>query len=372
MNTRRIAVPALFTVLLTAFAIAQEVEDIKVYLVRQAAQPPALDGKLDEACWSEADVVDDFGYTSYFNQNRTLAIPRTEARFLWNERYLYIGLTAFEKDIEGVRRVVSNPGTAIFWRDLFEIHIDATHNRKTRYQLMANPNEERYVDATFDRGYAIEHESAWGLCADWTLKAHYGADRWTLEIAVSLADMKVSSRLGAHLGLNVARFRFVEGTQFLCWNGQGGSHHDLKQFATAILVGPGKTTIRDALRLAYPDIDQRTVRLLRADGYTILDRGQSRDLTFAEIVQRDAAETLRKLDEAARALAKAEMSDQARKSFQQTLDAERKEVDKAMAGDHATFVTCRAALDKLKGIAGRLTQLDWQMKALLLAEKAQR
>ncbi|MBM4085324.1 MAG: hypothetical protein FJ272_11085, partial [Planctomycetes bacterium] len=88
MNTRRIAVPALFTVLLTAFAIAQEVEDVKVYLLRQTTKPPALDGKLDDACWDQAEVVDDFGYTGYFNQNRTLAIPRTEARFLWDERYL--------------------------------------------------------------------------------------------------------------------------------------------------------------------------------------------------------------------------------------------------------------------------------------------
>jgi hypothetical protein len=362
----------------SVLATAAEVEDVKVYLVRQTTQAPTLDGKLDDACWAAAEVVADFGYTSYFNQNRNLAIPRTEARFLWATRYLYVGLTAFEADIEGLRRVVSNPGTAVFWRDLFEIHIDASHNRKTRYQLMANPNEERYVDASFDRGYAIEHESAWGLCADWTVRASYGTDRWTLEIAVAFADMAVAPRIGTHMGLNVARFRFVEGTQFLCWNGQGGSHHDLQQFATAILVGPGTTTtVRDALRLAYPDIDQRSLRLCRSDGYTILDRGQACDLSFAEIVQREAIETRGRLDEAARAVAKAEMSDQARKSFQQALDAERSQVEKAMAETTAaagsvTFVTCRAALDKLRSIATRLAQLDWQVKALVLAEKVQR
>ena len=376
-RTRLIVGTLMGAVLGATTAAGAETEDIKIYLVRQTTQAPTLDGKLDDACWANAEVVDDFGYTSYYNQNRKLAIPRSEARFLWDKRYLYVGLVAFEKDIAAVRRVVSNPGTMIFWRDLFEVHIDANHDRKTRFQLMANPNEERYVNATFDRGHTVEADASWGLSADWTLRANYGSDRWTLEIKVSLADMGLTPHIGTHIGLNVARFRFVEGTQFLCWNGQGGSHHALKGFATCIFVAPGRTTTSaQALRLAYPDVDRRVVRLLRGDGYTILDHGKARDLTFAQIVTHEADRLRAQLDTVTKAIADAKLTEKDKKSFDRTVTSQRRAVDKvvtdAAVDGRVNYVRCRKAIELLKPIATRVGRLTWQMKALVLSARVMR
>lgn len=287
MMRRLLPILALF--LSAQLPAGEEPQEMKVYFIKRTLQPPKLDGVLDDPCWKEAEVIDDFGYAGYYNQNKKLKIPRTEARFLWDDNYLYSGLTAFEADIEGARRVVCNPGPAISWRDLFEVHIDANHDQKTGFQLMANPNSERYVDASFDLVWKIEHESAWGLWADWTVKGHYQKDRWTVEIAVCLADMDVEPKVGWHIGLNVARFRFVEGTQFLCWCGQGGSHHNLKEFAHAIFVGPGKIkSALEGLKLAYRSIDKKIVRILLPNGYTILERGKESFLTYRESVLREA------------------------------------------------------------------------------------
>ena len=177
------------------------------------------------------------------------------------------------------------------------------------------------------------------------------------------------------MGLNVARFRFVEGTQFLCWNGQGASHHALKGFATGILVGPGKgTTHAQALRLAYPDIDSRVVRLLRADGFTILDHGKTKQLTFAAIVNREAAGLRETLDAVAKAAAKSGFADKDRRSFDGLITKERKAIDKVVAeaakGGAVTYVSCRKAIEQFKPIAERVGQLEWQMKALVLANRA--
>jgi len=352
-------------------ATATAPEEIRVYLVKQCGTPPKLDGTLDDPCWAKAEMVDDFGYAGYGHGNRSLPVPRTQARFLWDSRYLYIALVAFDNNIDAVRRVVSNPGASICWRDLFEIHVDANHDRKTRYQLMANPNGERYVDTTLDRGYTIEHESSWGLWADWTVRARYGTDRWTVEIRVSLADMGCKPRPGTHMGLNVARFRFVQGMQFLTWNGQGGSHHDLNGFAAAILVGPGKTTsVSEALRLAYPDIGSRVVRLLRRDGYTILDHGKAHDLTFAQTVAQEVGRARDRLAVAAKAVATAPCAPNDRKLFEQMLQKERQTIDKIVAeaakDGKVGYVSCRKALAGLAPIAERVVKLDWQIKALVL------
>ena len=373
MNCAKLFLASTLLSALAACPSAAKPEDIKVYLVRKTQQPPTLDGVLDEPCWQKAQLVKDFGYTSYFNKDRTLAIPASEARMLWDEKYLYVGLTAFEPDIEAVKRVVSNPGTSIFWRDLFEVHIDSNHDRKTRYQLMANPNGERYVSASFDLGHTIENTSSWGLWADWTAKARYGNDRWSVEIAVSFADMDVKPREGTHMGVNVARFRFVGGTQFLCWNGQGASHHDKKLWATAILVGSGAgTDPTQALRMVYPDMDQRVLRLLRPDGYTVLDRGRASDLNFADVVTREADRLLQLLENTAAQVTAADLPEADRKAFDKALAKQRKLVeearDTAMAGGgEVSYVASRKALAAMQPVPEQLDSLIWQLKALQLA-----
>lgn len=346
---------------------AEKMETMKVYLARKAVHPPVIDGILDDDVWRQAQVVDDFGYTSYFNQDRTLKIPRSEARFAWDEHYLYIGLTAFEPDIEKAKRIVANPGTAIFWRELFEVHIDASHNRKTRYQLMLNPANERSGNATVDRGWTIEYDNTWPLTADWTSQARWEKDFWTIEARVSLADMMVKEpRIGTHMGVNVARFRFVEGTQFLCWTGQGSSHHDLTQFAHLIFVGPeGVSSILEGLEKAYPDIRTRTVAILLPNGYRILNQGTELFRTFDQVIEERAAEI--------RAMANATLERLRQRpavtgELIRSTESLLKQVDTIVAGAHQTgeltYAISRKIMADLDGTADKISALIWQERAL--------
>lgn len=377
MNARqRVGMVVVLSVWALPAWAAQAPEDMKVYFVKQVTQAPALDGALDDACWKAAEVIDDFGYCGYFHNKKDLPLPRTEARFVWDGRYLYAGLTAYEKDMEATRRILANPGRTIFWRDLFELHVDANHDRRTRFQFMANPLGEKYVDASFDQGWGVQHEGAWGLSADWSVKGQFGTDRWTVEVAMALRAMGMTPKAGTHLGLNVARFRFADGSQFLTWCNQGGSHHDLKQFAHAILSGPGPVRdVRTGLKLAYADIDQRVVRLVRPTGYTVLEQGKERFLSFGATVRARAAEVRKQIADL-RKQVPAAPRDKDLSHFTRALDGEDRRVEKLvkdLPADKAIgFPVAHKAQEGLDKIADRVEQLKWQLRTLLLVRPAVR
>ena len=62
-----------------------------------APEAVTLDGRLDEAAWRAAPVRDTF----YENapQDKVPAKSRTEVRLLYDAKYLYIGITAYDADL---------------------------------------------------------------------------------------------------------------------------------------------------------------------------------------------------------------------------------------------------------------------------------
>lgn len=65
-----------------------------VYLCHFTSMAIKVDGFLDEPAWEKAPVVN-------FTIPKTLqgSISRTEARVLYNDKYLYVGFKAYDKDI---------------------------------------------------------------------------------------------------------------------------------------------------------------------------------------------------------------------------------------------------------------------------------
>lgn len=65
--------------------------------IERAAAPPTIDGRLDDACWQKAQVVRaDFRFDS---TGRRDPQPRLNARYLWDEHYLYIAYEVFDANL---------------------------------------------------------------------------------------------------------------------------------------------------------------------------------------------------------------------------------------------------------------------------------
>lgn len=71
----------------------------RVQMVK-TAEPPVIDGRLDEAAWAGAAVVKDL--TQAYPNEGTPPSARTEVRLLFDADYVYIGVRAFDAEPEQI------------------------------------------------------------------------------------------------------------------------------------------------------------------------------------------------------------------------------------------------------------------------------
>ncbi len=111
--------------LISSFCFAQPVQfpniefAPKKYVCYKPGETINVDGKLDEAAWSNAEWTDDF--VDIEGDVKPLPRFRTRAKMLWDEKYFYIAAELSEPDIWGT---LKNRDDIIFYDNDFEIFID--------------------------------------------------------------------------------------------------------------------------------------------------------------------------------------------------------------------------------------------------------
>jgi len=87
------------SLLLTFCASAQQI-DVSKYkehyklAIKKTAQPIKIDGELNETDWQQAQAANDFWLK--FPTDDTKAKHKTEARVLYDEKFLYIGFSVID------------------------------------------------------------------------------------------------------------------------------------------------------------------------------------------------------------------------------------------------------------------------------------
>ena len=101
------------------------------------AQAVTLDGRLDEAVWAEAPLHDTF----YQNQpnDKVPATIRTEVRIVYDQRYLYIGVKAFEAAPEQIRAPFVRRDKISGDQDFIGLFIDPSGAKKAAQIIYFNP-----------------------------------------------------------------------------------------------------------------------------------------------------------------------------------------------------------------------------------------
>jgi len=277
------------------FVDATSADNFKVLFITRAKVPPVIDGNINDACWKDAEVISDFGPCEY--GARSFPFPRTEARFLWDDRYLYIAFTCYEdtpENMEHHNKSVTDKSKAIYDRDCMELHIDGNNDNATKFQIWFIDTLEKQIFWYYDFGWGILVNENYGLSADWEYASFRGTDYWQIEGRIALAHIQVEPRVGYIFGMNPCRFRFdMKGTrddgqlsehvtQFLSWSTQGGDHHDARAFGKCILVEKQPSSIADGLKLAFPDLDRRTVMVQTGNGFYTLDHGRQLEISYLD------------------------------------------------------------------------------------------
>ncbi len=127
-----IALPAI--VLLTNTGTAQDRGPARSMVAVRTDTPPVIDGKLDEPCWSQANVETDF--TDY--RIEQLAKEQTFVRVLYDDENLYIAFECMEPDPNSIVGVERKYDQSLREEDSITARFDTFHDHRCTYVFAVN------------------------------------------------------------------------------------------------------------------------------------------------------------------------------------------------------------------------------------------
>ncbi|HEV8070732.1 MAG TPA: sugar-binding protein [Planctomycetaceae bacterium] len=103
------------------------------YVCYRAAQPPQIDGRLDDAAWQAGPWTEDF--RDIEGDRRLQPRFRTRAKMLWDDKYFYIGA---ELEEPHVWATLTQHDSVIFNDNDFEVFIDPNGDNHEYYEFEMN------------------------------------------------------------------------------------------------------------------------------------------------------------------------------------------------------------------------------------------
>ena len=203
-------------------ALAQET---RMYECQRAAQRPAIDGKLDDACWQSAPKTGQFTRVMKGPDE----IQQTVFQAVYDDANLYIGVTCFEPQPGNIAATITTRDvSAVMGDDAIEIFLQPDAPDGTYYQLSANSIGTRYD--------GLAYEPGWN--AQWTAAGSVGESAWFLECAISFGSFDAFGAPGATWGFNIGRDRNAGGqTEWSAWSDTMGAFHTPERFGRLIFAG---------------------------------------------------------------------------------------------------------------------------------------
>ena len=97
---------------------------------------PSIDGKLDETLWKQVLPHDAFYQTQPFDKQK--AHLKTEVRVLFDDKYLYVGIVAFDTDAQGIRDSFARRDRITIDQDFFALYLDPSSAHKSAQIFYVN------------------------------------------------------------------------------------------------------------------------------------------------------------------------------------------------------------------------------------------
>ena len=167
----------------------QELPFVLTAALRTAA-PPAIDGRLEDACWQETAVAEDFVLFG----GKGYAVEKTEARVLWDATNLYIGMRCFDANPSLLKKNAVERDGLVCGDDCVEIFLAPPQNSV----LARFPASHRYFHLAVNAAgvcwdeIGTEAPTVWN--ARWTARSSIHDNRWEVELSIPWAELKSKPR----------------------------------------------------------------------------------------------------------------------------------------------------------------------------------
>ena len=196
----------LFSVLVGFSGHAGDALDVtkpRTLTATRITQMPVIDGKLDDACWKQVASITDF---TVWN-SEIPAEYQSEAKICYDDSTLYISVKCLlprgvKPGLEKGSPEKKKRDDYIFSDDHVEIHVDPGRSYTDYYQIAITPfgsafdGLRRYGGAQLDAGWD----------GDWTAATQIADGHWSLEIAIPLHNLGITSNTNAAWGINLCRY----------------------------------------------------------------------------------------------------------------------------------------------------------------------
>lgn len=158
---------------------------------------PVIDGKLDEPCWSQANIAADF--TNY--KTERLSEEQTLVRVLYDDENLYIAFECLEPDPNLIVAVERKYDQSLWEEDHVSVRLDTFHDHRCAYNFSVNPLGTRY-DARIGL-FNYRDDSTWGC--DWSAACTVEKDHWFVEMAIPIGNILFDRKDAVTWGVNFYR-----------------------------------------------------------------------------------------------------------------------------------------------------------------------
>jgi hypothetical protein len=190
----------------------------------RAAEPPTIDGLLDEKAWQLAPLLDEFVQTE--PSEGEPATEKTEVRLLYTPTTLYIGVTCFDSEPSKIVTTDSRRDSGLTNQDSFQMIFDTYHDRQNGFIFGTNVLGIEYDAQVRNEGETLRGGPPGGLSSgntsgagagvnvnwdgSWEVKTRVTETGWTAEFAIPLRTLRYGpppQLWGVNFSRNIERKR---------------------------------------------------------------------------------------------------------------------------------------------------------------------
>jgi hypothetical protein len=175
---------------MTALLLLLLAAPIPSYVVRRAASPVQVDGKLNDAVWAAASPI-----TLVMNADGAPSPLKTEARMLYDDQYLYVAFRAADPEIWATMK---KRDQHLWEEEVVEVFVQPNPAHTSYIEIEVNPLGTVLDIFLLDVGKPLLYES-WNS-ARLKTGVHVEGKEWTAEIALPFEDCVTAPHLPPRSG----------------------------------------------------------------------------------------------------------------------------------------------------------------------------
>ena len=163
----------------------------------RAPSAPVIDGRPGDVAWASAPLIDQF--LEYEPNEGAETRFLTEARVLYDDRYLYVLVRMFDPAPDSIVSQLARRDVRVYSEHV-KLVIDSYHDRRTAYQFALNPAGVKRDFYVYDD---VNEDASWD--AVWDGEASIDSAGWTAEFRIPLSQLRFGNKPEHTWGLMIVR-----------------------------------------------------------------------------------------------------------------------------------------------------------------------